>query len=106
MSGFLGNAQSKWNAANLFTYSRIVVTPFFLFFIFRDELWAKWAAGLLFAWGAISDYIDGYVARKYHLMSAFGMLMDPLADKILILSVFLSFVALDLAPAWMVVIIA
>lgn len=100
------NAQSKWNAANLFTYSRILVTPFFLFFIFRDELWAKWTAGLLFAWGAISDYIDGYVARKYHLMSAFGMLMDPLADKILILSVFLSFVALDLAPAWMVVIIA
>ena len=106
MAGFLYKAQSKWNLANLFTFSRILVTPFFLFFIFRDELWAKWTAGLLFAWGAISDYIDGFVARKYKLMSPFGMLMDPLADKVLILSVFLSFVALDLAPAWMVVIIA
>ncbi len=106
MNGFLFNARSKWNLANLFTFSRILVTPFFLVFIFRDELWAKWTAGLLFAWGAISDYIDGYVARKYKLMSSFGMLMDPLADKILILSVFVSFVALDLAPAWMVVIIA
>ncbi len=98
-------AQSKWNAANLITFSRIAVTPLFLVFIFRDELWAKWTAGLLFAWGAVSDYLDGYLARKYNLYSDFGALMDPLADKILILSVFVSFVQLDLVPSWMVVII-
>lgn len=98
--------QSKWNKANLITLSRIAVAPLFLLLIFRDELWAKWAAGLLFAWGAISDYLDGYVARKYNLKSDFGTLLDPLADKILFLSVFVSFVQLDLVPAWMVVIIA
>jgi CDP-diacylglycerol--glycerol-3-phosphate 3-phosphatidyltransferase len=96
---------SKWNSANLVTMSRIVVTPLFLIFIFRDELWAKWTAGLLFAWGAISDYLDGYLARKYNLKTDFGALLDPFADKILIVSVFVSFVALDLVPAWMVVII-
>lgn len=96
---------SRWNAANLVTLSRIVVTPIFLILIFRGELWAKWSASLLFAWGAYSDYLDGYLARKYNLKSGFGALLDPLADKILILSVFISFVQLDLVPTWMVVII-
>ena len=100
------SAQSKWNIANLVTLSRILVAPLFLVFIFRDELWAKWTAGLLFAWGALSDYLDGYLARKNNLRTDFGALMDPLADKILLLTVFVSFVQLDLAPSWMVVIIA
>lgn len=99
-------APSRWNIANILTMSRILVTPLYLIFIFRPELWAKWTAGLLFAWGAISDYLDGYFARKYNLKSGFGALMDPLADKILILSVFVSFIQLNLAPTWMVAIIA
>jgi CDP-diacylglycerol--glycerol-3-phosphate 3-phosphatidyltransferase len=97
---------SRWNIANLMTFSRILVTPLYLFFIFRPELWAKWTAGFLFAWGGISDYLDGYLARKYNLKSGFGALMDPLADKILVLSVFVSFIQLNLAPTWMVAIIA
>lgn len=96
---------SRWNAPNIITMSRIAVTPLYLIFIFRPELWAKWTAGLLFAWGAISDYLDGYLARKYNLNSNFGALMDPLADKVLILAVFGSFIWLHLVPAWMVVII-
>ncbi len=99
------SAESHWNLANLISFSRIAVTPFFLFFIFRPELWAKWAAGLLFAWGAVSDYLDGALARKYNLRSSFGALLDPLADKVLFLSVFVSLVQLDLVPAWMVVVI-
>ena len=59
----------------------------------------------MFAWGAISDYLDGYLARKNNLRTDFGTLMDPLADKILLLSVFGSFVVLELVPLWMVVII-
>lgn len=96
----------KWNTANLVTLSRIAVTPVFLVFIFRPEYWAKWVAGLLFAWGAISDWLDGYLARRYNLRTDLGALLDPLADKILILSVLVSFVQLDLVPSWMVVIIA
>jgi CDP-diacylglycerol--glycerol-3-phosphate 3-phosphatidyltransferase len=97
---------SRWNIANLMSFSRILVTPLYLIFIFRPELWAKWTAGFLFAWGAISDYLDGYFARKYNLKSGFGALLDPLADKILVLSVFVSFIQLNLAPTWMVAIIA
>ena len=95
-------AQSNWNIANVVTVSRIVVTPIFLFFLFRDELWCKWTAGILFGLGAYSDYLDGYLARKYGLYSNFGALLDPLADKVLLLSAFLAFVQMQLAPAWMV----
>ena len=101
-----GLSQSKWNIANLVSFSRIAVAPVFLVLIFRPELWAKWAACLFFAWGGISDYLDGYLARKYDLKSDFGALLDPLADKILFISVLVSFVQLELVPAWMVVIIA
>jgi CDP-diacylglycerol--glycerol-3-phosphate 3-phosphatidyltransferase len=83
--------------------SRILVTPIFLALIFRPELWARWTAGILFGWGAYTDYLDGYLARKYHWHSNFGALMDPLADKILLLAVMIAFVQLDLVPAWMVV---
>lgn len=96
---------SPWNIANLMTYSRIVVTPFFLVLIFRPEVWAKWSAGILFAWGAISDYLDGYLARRYQLRTDLGALVDPLADKILTLSAMLAFVQLQLVPAWMVAVI-
>jgi CDP-diacylglycerol--glycerol-3-phosphate 3-phosphatidyltransferase len=97
---------SKWNAANLVTFSRIAVAPLFLIFFFRPEVWAKWTAGLLFAWGAFSDYLDGYLARKYKLSSNFGILMDPLADKILFLTVLVAFVQQQLVPSWMVIVIA
>ncbi|HET9869842.1 MAG TPA: CDP-diacylglycerol--glycerol-3-phosphate 3-phosphatidyltransferase [bacterium] len=96
----------KWNAANLVTVSRVLMVPFFLVLFFRPEAWAKWAAGLVFAWGAYSDYLDGYLARKYKLTTSFGMLLDPLADKVLFLSVMVAFVQQQLAPAWMVIIIA
>jgi len=102
----LGSARNKWNAANMVTLSRVLVAPVFLILIFRPELWAKWAAGLLFVWGAVSDYVDGHLARKYGLGSDFGALLDPLADKILFLTVFVSFVQLELVPTWMVILIA
>jgi len=94
---------SRWNPANLVTLSRILVTPIFLWLIFRPELWAVWTAGVLWAWGATSDYLDGYLARKYRWHSPFGALLDPLADKVLLLAVMIAFVQMDLVPGWMVV---
>lgn len=93
---------SNWNIANALTVFRIAVTPVFLVLLFRDEAWCKWTAGVLFGLGAYSDYLDGYLARKYGLYSDFGALLDPLADKVLLLSAFLAFVQMQLAPSWMV----
>jgi CDP-diacylglycerol--glycerol-3-phosphate 3-phosphatidyltransferase len=55
--------------------------------------------------GGVSDFLDGYIARRDKLITNFGILMDPLADKIMVCSAFISFVGLKLMPSWMVVIV-
>ena len=62
---------------------------------------ALWA----FVVGAISDFFDGHLARKYNLVTNFGKLMDPLADKVLVMSAMLCFVSRGIAPAWIVIVI-
>ena len=63
------------------------------------------AALLLFSAAGLTDYFDGRIARERRLITDFGTLMDPLADKILTCSAFIAFVGRDLMPAWMVVLI-
>jgi CDP-diacylglycerol--glycerol-3-phosphate 3-phosphatidyltransferase len=62
-------------------------------------------ASLLFLVGALSDYFDGLIARKYKLESKWGVFIDPLADKILTTVAFVAFVFIDVIPFWMVIII-
>jgi CDP-diacylglycerol--glycerol-3-phosphate 3-phosphatidyltransferase len=97
---------NRANLANWVTMSRIVAAPLFLILIFSANYWDKWIAGGLFAWGALSDYLDGYLARKYRIQSNFGIFMDPLADKVLLLSAMVALVQMNMIPAWMVIIIA
>ena len=65
----------------------------------------SYAALFLFVLAAVSDFFDGYIARKYDVVSNFGKVMDPLADKILVVSAMLGFIQLGIVPAWMVIII-
>jgi CDP-diacylglycerol---glycerol-3-phosphate 3-phosphatidyltransferase len=66
--------------------------------------WAWWGSGLFLA-AALTDLLDGYLARRRHQVTTLGRLLDPIADKLLISSALVSLVELKLAPAWMVVII-
>jgi CDP-diacylglycerol--glycerol-3-phosphate 3-phosphatidyltransferase len=66
---------------------------------------AKVLALITFLAASFTDILDGYIAKKYNMITDFGRLMDPIADKILVLSAFLAFVEMELIPAWMVVII-
>jgi CDP-diacylglycerol--glycerol-3-phosphate 3-phosphatidyltransferase len=84
---------------------RILVVPFFIAALLKDTMVYSYIAIILFGIAAISDFLDGYIARKYNLISNFGKVMDPLADKILILSALVCFVQLHVVPSWMVVII-
>ncbi|MFH1783036.1 MAG: CDP-diacylglycerol--glycerol-3-phosphate 3-phosphatidyltransferase [Candidatus Omnitrophota bacterium] len=93
------------NLPNKLTVSRIVMAVFFIFFLFVRGVGAKFTALALFTAACITDYYDGFIARKYNLVTSFGKLMDPIADKILILGAFLSFVEMKIVPAWMVIII-
>jgi len=93
------------NLPNKITIARIFLTFLFMFFLFSKGIVFKGLALLTFIIASVSDFLDGYLARKHNLTTDFGRLMDPIADKVLILAAFLSFVELKLVPAWMVVLI-
>ncbi|MCL5269848.1 MAG: CDP-diacylglycerol--glycerol-3-phosphate 3-phosphatidyltransferase [bacterium] len=101
------------NLANRLTLSRIAIVPFFLVALVPDDFWipAAWwpllrVAALLFFIGAsVTDYYDGLLARRHGWITNFGKLMDPLADKILVMAAFVGLVELEIFPAWMVVLV-
>lgn len=93
------------NLANRLTLSRIGLTFLLMWFLFMQGITAKVIAIIIFLIACLTDFLDGWVARKKGQVSDFGKVMDPVADKVLVLGVFLSFVELRLIPAWMVIII-
>lgn len=93
------------NLANKLTVSRIGMTFLLIWFLFVPTFCAKAAAFVLFLLACLTDFLDGWIARRRGEISDFGKIMDPVADKILVLGIFLSCVELQLIPAWMVIII-
>ncbi|MGV3773199.1 MAG: CDP-diacylglycerol--glycerol-3-phosphate 3-phosphatidyltransferase [Verrucomicrobiales bacterium] len=93
------------NVPNKLTVSRFVLTCVFLVVFFNPFPYSNTMALLVFSCASLTDYYDGKIARRDKLITNFGILMDPLADKILICSAFIAFVDRELIPAWMVVII-
>jgi CDP-diacylglycerol--glycerol-3-phosphate 3-phosphatidyltransferase len=99
------------NLPNKLTVSRFIMVPFFVLLLEVDDmalspLW-RLVGGLgalgLFLAASATDYYDGMLARKYGLTTNFGTLMDPLADKLIVVSAFVVFVGEGLIPAWMVI---
>lgn len=93
------------NVANRLTMLRIVLTFVFMFFLFCHGLWAKVVSLTIFVFAALSDFFDGMLAYRKNMVTDFGRLMDPIADKILVLAAFAAFVQMQLIEAWMFVII-
>ncbi len=90
---------------NILTLSRIVLAVLFFFSIFSSFKLASVVALIIFTVASLTDYYDGKLARKLNVVSKFGAFLDPLADKILIMGAFISFVSLEFIPAWMVIVI-
>lgn len=80
---------------NLLTLSRIALIPVLLALFFVNAPWAPWAACVVFSAAAVTDYLDGWVARQRAETSAFGRLMDPIADKMLVAAALFALVAFD-----------
>lgn len=97
--------QRLFNLPNRLTLFRIIFTLFFLCFIFKEDLYSKIVAFLIFSVASLTDLYDGYMARKLNMVTDFGKLIDPIADKILIFSCFLAFLEMRLISSWMVIII-
>lgn len=93
------------NLPNKLTASRFVLTVAFLLVLFSQVRFHETIALILFCLAGISDFLDGQIARKRNLITNFGILMDPLADKIMVCSAFIAFVGLGWLPAWMTVIV-
>lgn len=93
------------NLPNILTMSRCLFAVLIVLFLLANSLPSIVAATLLFLAASITDYYDGYLAKKQGIVSDFGKIMDPIADKILMLSVFLALAYLGLMEWWMVLVI-
>lgn len=95
------------NVANRITMLRIVLTiVFMVFMLWWEKIWWTKALSLvIFTIAALSDFVDGAIAKKRNMVTDFGKLMDPIADKILVLSAFAVFLQLRIINAWMFMII-
>lgn len=94
------------NLPNTLTLARIFLVPIVVALLLTVEIriWAFWGASLFLA-AALTDLLDGYLARRRKQVTTLGRLLDPIADKLLITSALIALVQLQIAPAWMVAII-
>lgn len=90
---------------NILTVMRIFLTPIFIICLFSDFFWAQLWALVIFIVASITDAYDGYLARKNNMVTNTGRFLDPLADKILVSSAFISFSIMGLIDIWMVALI-
>ncbi|MCS7228476.1 MAG: CDP-diacylglycerol--glycerol-3-phosphate 3-phosphatidyltransferase [Candidatus Kryptonium sp.] len=90
---------------NQLTILRIVLTPVFVVLFLSKDLLLKQLSLLVYIVAALTDWYDGWIARKFGYITRWGRFLDPLADKILTSSAFISFASLQLVEAWMVIII-
>ena len=105
------------NIPNRITVSRILLIPIFVVIMMFDFGWGNmklfgaempvhhFVGALIFIFASATDWVDGYYARKYNLVTNLGKFLDPLADKLLVSAALILLVELQLAPAWIVIII-
>ena len=101
------------NLANKITISRILATPVFLFFLVPGwfgqfiglDKWGRYAAAVVFVIAALTDMVDGKIARKYNMVSELGKFLDPIADKLLVTAALIAFIMTDKLSVWIVFII-
>ena len=95
------------NLPNRITVLRVLMIPFFVFFMISDFFGGagKWIALAIFCIASLTDYFDGYIARKRNIVTNFGKFLDPLADKLLVGAALICLVSIDQLSAWIVVVI-
>lgn len=95
----------KFTYANIVTLSRFFMAPMVLIFLLSETPSGSAAALIIFIVAALSDWLDGYLARRYGEVTDHGVFLDPLADKVLTTSAFVALYMADLMQMWMLVVI-
>ncbi|HYK83997.1 MAG TPA: CDP-diacylglycerol--glycerol-3-phosphate 3-phosphatidyltransferase [Ktedonobacteraceae bacterium] len=90
---------------NMLSLARMVATVLIFILVLVDQPWAFLLATVLFVLGSITDFLDGYIARRYHLVSPLGVFLDLTADKVFVTAILVALIQIDLVPAWLVGII-
>ena len=93
------------NAPNLLSFSRIVATILVFVLVLIDQPVTFVVATVVFFLASMTDLLDGYLARRYHLVSPLGIFLDLTADKVFVSAILIAYVQIALVPAWIVVII-
>ena len=91
--------------ANKITIFRVICIPVFIGLMYMDGAAARYGALAVFVIASLSDFLDGYIARHYNQVSNFGKFMDPLADKILVITAMLLFVESGRMPGWVLALV-
>lgn len=94
----------EMNIANKITIFRIVAIPVFLAVVYADASWSNIIATIIFTVASFSDLLDGYLARKYDLVTDMGKVIDPVADKIFVAAALIALVQLQRLEGWIVIV--
>src|SRR5512135_3863587 len=91
----------RLNVPTVLTLSRIVLIPFFVILVYQHPF----LGALVFSIASITDFLDGYLARRSGQVTKFGIVMDPIADKFLIITALIVLVDMERLPAWMAIVL-
>ncbi len=93
------------NLPNKLTILRMIMIPFFMYFFLSDMEYGRITGAFIFVIASFTDTLDGYIARKYNLITVFGKFMDPLADKLLVSAALICLVETGYISSWVAIII-
>lgn len=94
-----------WNLPNMLTMGRIAVIPLFVWFTYDADPLFSYLAAALFTLAAVTDVIDGFLARRWNMITVVGKLLDPLADKLIVAAALVMMVRLGRIHAWIVIVL-
>lgn len=97
--------QEFWNLPNMLTMARILVIPLFVYLTYEADPWSSVMAASLFTLAAVTDVIDGFLARRWNQITVTGKLLDPLADKLIVAAALVMMVRLGRIHAWVVIVL-
>ena len=94
-----------WTAPNVITFARITLIPVFLAYTYYESRVHSFVAAMVYTVAAATDFLDGWVARRFNLVTVLGKFLDPLADKLIAISALIMLVHLGRVTAWIVVLV-
>lgn len=94
-----------WNLPNMLTLGRIAVIPLFVWFTYNGDPFYSVLAAIVFTVAAVTDVVDGFLARRWNMITVVGKLMDPLADKLIVAAALIMMTRLGRVAAWVVIVL-